>query len=96
VSLLPCRCVSCRASNMDRHEYTLTLCDQTDDVGVFCSPLSQEYQLAAQHFGLETADIRALCERAVDAVFAGEHEKERLRTIYAEWDWEAWGASRDV
>jgi adenosine deaminase len=65
-------------------------------VGVFCSPLSQEYQLAAQHFGLETTDIRALCERAVDAVFAGEHEKERLRAIYAKWDWEAWGASKGV
>lgn len=67
-------------------------CDQTDDVGVFCSPLSQEYQLAAQHFELETSDIRTLCERAVDAVFAGEQEKERLRKIYAEWDWEAWRA----
>jgi adenosine deaminase len=80
---------------MDGH-VILTLCDQTDDVGVFCSPLSQEYQLAAQHFGLKTADIRALCERAVDAVFAGEQEKERLRAIYAEWDWEAWGASKGV
>ncbi|KAL7772896.1 hypothetical protein CFE70_002859 [Pyrenophora teres f. teres 0-1] len=61
----------------------------TDDVGVFCSPLSQEYYLAAQHFHLNRNDIKALCERAVDSIFTGPAEKARLKKIYDTWDgWE--------
>jgi adenosine deaminase len=59
---------------------------QTDDVGVFCSPLSQEYYLAAQHFQLDRREIRALCERAIDSIFTGSEEHARLRQIYATWD----------
>ena len=59
---------------------------QTDDVGVFCSPLSQEYHLAAQHFELDRNDVRALCERAVDSIFTGPDEHTRLKQIYATWD----------
>lgn len=63
---------------------------QTDDVGVFCSPLSQEYYLAAQHFQLDRYEIRALCERAIDSIFAGPEEHARLKQIYATWDgWDA-------
>lgn len=63
---------------------------QTDDVGVFCSPLSQEYYLAAQHFQLDRYEIRALCERAIDSIFAGPEEHARLQQIYATWDgWDA-------
>ncbi|KAF1355865.1 Metallo-dependent hydrolase [Lizonia empirigonia] len=58
----------------------------TDDVGVFCSPLSAEYFLAAQHFHLTRADVKALCIRAVDAIFAGEEEKLRLKSLYSTWD----------
>ncbi|KAF1847218.1 Metallo-dependent hydrolase [Cucurbitaria berberidis CBS 394.84] len=57
----------------------------TDDVGVFCSPLSHEYYLAAQHFGLSRNDIRAFCERAVDSIFTGTVEQTRLKSIYVEW-----------
>ncbi|KAF1943808.1 Metallo-dependent hydrolase [Clathrospora elynae] len=61
----------------------------TDDVGVFCSPLSQEYYLAAQHFGLRRSEIRALCERAVESIFTGPYEHMRLIKLYAGWDgWE--------
>jgi adenosine deaminase len=59
---------------------------QTDDVGVFCSPLSQEYYLAAKHFSLDRSDIKVLCERAVDSIFAGPDEKSRLKTLYANWN----------
>lgn len=59
---------------------------QTDDVGVFCSPLSEEYRLAAEHFNLTHSDIKALCIRAIDSIFTGEDEKLRLRKIYSEWD----------
>lgn len=62
---------------------------QTDDVGVFCSPLSEEYALAAQHFDLTRSDVKSLCVRVVDSIFVGEDEKQRLRTLYSEWDWAA-------
>lgn len=58
---------------------------QTDDVGIFCSPLSHEYLLAAQHFGLGRNQIRELCERGIDSVFAGSGERSRLCKIYSEW-----------
>ncbi|KAF2238788.1 Metallo-dependent hydrolase [Viridothelium virens] len=57
----------------------------TDDVGVFCSPLSQEYYLAAKHFKLEQGDIQRLCEDMVGIVFAEEAEKDRLRDLYLQW-----------
>jgi len=60
----------------------------TDDVGVFCSPLSNEYFLVAQHFGLDRRDIKALCTRAIDSIFSGPDEHARLENIYA--DWEGW------
>ncbi|KAL2262562.1 hypothetical protein VTK26DRAFT_938 [Humicola hyalothermophila] len=53
----------------------------TDDVGVFGSPLSNEYALVAQHFGLDRAEICALARRGIDVIFGGEGEKERLRNI---------------
>lgn len=54
---------------------------QTDDVGVFESPLSNEYALVAQHFKLGRAEICALVRKGVDVIFGGEEEKERLRRI---------------
>ncbi|KAH6849916.1 hypothetical protein B0I37DRAFT_100267 [Chaetomium sp. MPI-CAGE-AT-0009] len=53
----------------------------TDDVGVFESPLSNEYALVAQHFGLSKTQICALVMRGVDIIFGGEEEKRRLRNI---------------
>lgn len=58
----------------------------TDDVGVFCSPLSEEYHLAAIHFGLSRAQLKELCQRAVDSIFTGPDERSRLARIYSEWD----------
>lgn len=52
---------------------------QTDDIGVFCSLLSNEYLLAAQHFGLNRGDLLDMCRKAIDVIFGGEKEKERLR-----------------
>lgn len=59
---------------------------QTDDVGIFCSPLSQEYYLAARHFKLSTQDVMDLCKGVVDMIFAGPEEKARLRQLYDSWD----------
>ncbi|KAF2025184.1 Metallo-dependent hydrolase [Setomelanomma holmii] len=73
---------------MWRHT-TVPIALSTDDVGVFCSPLSQEYYLAAQHFALTRGDVKALCERAVDSIFSGSDEKARLLSLYK--DWSGWG-----
>ncbi|KZF26601.1 Metallo-dependent hydrolase [Xylona heveae TC161] len=54
----------------------------TDDVGVFCSPLSNEYFLAASHFNLSFAEIVQLCKGAVEVIFGGDEEKDRLRSLY--------------
>lgn len=55
----------------------LILC--TDDVGVFCSPLSNEYLLAAEHFNLSHGDIVDICGKAIEAIFGDNEEKKRLR-----------------
>ncbi|EON69729.1 hypothetical protein W97_08991 [Coniosporium apollinis CBS 100218] len=54
----------------------------TDDVGVFCSELSEEYRVAAEHFGLGHDDVRKLCESAVDMIFGSDAERARLSTLY--------------
>ena len=53
----------------------------TDDVGVFGSPLSEEYSHAAEHFGLSEAEVRKLAWDGIDAIFGGDAEKERLRAM---------------
>lgn len=54
---------------------------QTDDVGIFGSPLSNEYRLVAKNFGLSVSEIRALARKGIDVIFGGEEEKQRLRRI---------------
>lgn len=58
---------------------------QTDDVGVFCSPLSQEYYLAATHFDLDRSQLKSLAERAIDSIFSGLDERSRLKTLFSNW-----------
>jgi adenosine deaminase len=53
-------------------------------VGIFGSPLSNEYRLVAQYFHLDNQQIYALAREAIDFIFGGEEEKERLRRIM--WD----------
>ncbi|ROW14941.1 hypothetical protein VPNG_03361 [Cytospora leucostoma] len=53
----------------------------TDDVGVFGSPLSNEYRLVAEHFGLSEPEIRTLARKGIDVIFGGAEEKQRLRAI---------------
>lgn len=52
---------------------------QTDDKGVFCTELSQEYQLAASTFGLSREAMWKLSQQAIDCTFAPEVVKEQLR-----------------
>ncbi|KAF2137537.1 uncharacterized protein K452DRAFT_291583 [Aplosporella prunicola CBS 121167] len=58
----------------------------TDDVGVFCSPLSAEYAIAIEHFNLNNREVKELCTGVIDIIFADEEEKERLRRLYDSWD----------
>lgn len=53
----------------------------TDDVGVFGSPLSNEYALVAKHFGLGREEICELARGAIQVIFGGEEEKARLQQI---------------
>lgn len=60
-------------------ECTVVVC--TDDVGVFGSPVSNEYRLVAEHFGLTEPEIRALARKGINVIFGGPEEKQRLRDI---------------
>jgi adenosine deaminase len=53
----------------------------TDDVGVFGSPSSQEYLIAAEHFELDRADLVRICRRAMRGAFASEHAKRRVEDL---------------
>ncbi|EHA18182.1 hypothetical protein ASPNIDRAFT_38216 [Aspergillus niger ATCC 1015] len=59
---------------------------QTDDVGFFCSPVSNEYLLAAEHFQLTRADVLGICRKSYDAIFGGEKEKDRLRRLLSDFE----------
>ena len=53
-------------------------------MGFFCSPVSNEYLLAAQHFGIDRLGLVKICQKSVDAIFGGDGEKERLRRLISE------------
>jgi adenosine deaminase len=59
----------------------LTTGSKTDDVGIFCSLLSNEYLLLAKHFLLTREALLDICNGAIKAVFGGEDEKVRLHAL---------------
>lgn len=48
---------------------------------MFGSPLSNEYRLVAEHFGLSEPEIRALARKGIEVIFGGAEEKQRLRAL---------------
>ena len=54
---------------------------QTDDVGVFGSPLSNEWRLIQKHFRLSRAEILGLARRGIDVIFGSADDKAWLRDI---------------
>ncbi|KAI4899719.1 hypothetical protein NFI96_013628 [Prochilodus magdalenae] len=56
----------------------------TDDKGVFCTDLSQEYQLAASTFGLSQEAVWVLSQQAIQFSFAPEALKQQLKQKWAE------------
>ncbi|OTA61959.1 Metallo-dependent hydrolase [Hypoxylon sp. EC38] len=53
----------------------------TDDVGVFGSPLSNEWRLIQEHFKLGREEIIRLARKGIEVIFAGNDEKERLAEV---------------
>ncbi|KAI1451178.1 Metallo-dependent hydrolase [Annulohypoxylon stygium] len=53
----------------------------TDDVGVFGSPLSNEWRLIQEHFNLQQEEILELARKGIDVIFAGDDEKGRLKGV---------------
>ncbi|KAI0887672.1 Metallo-dependent hydrolase [Annulohypoxylon maeteangense] len=53
----------------------------TDDVGIFGSPLSNEWRLIQHHFRLQREEILGLAKKGIGAIFAGDGERERLRRL---------------
>ncbi|RYP85762.1 hypothetical protein DL770_004993 [Monosporascus sp. CRB-9-2] len=53
----------------------------TDDVGVFGSPLSNEWRLIQKHFHLSREEILGLARKGIDVIFGSEGEKQRLREL---------------
>ena len=59
-------------------------CSQTDDKGVFCTDLSQEYQLGASTFDLCREAMWDLSQKAIGCSFAPQSVKKRLEQTWAE------------
>lgn len=69
---MPSSIISKLSQSLDRKlGANVFCCVQTDDVGVFGSPLSSEYLLAAQHFDLQRTDLIDLARQAASVAFAG-------------------------
>ncbi|XP_017328849.1 adenosine deaminase-like protein isoform X1 [Ictalurus punctatus] len=63
-------------------QHPCVLC--TDDKGVFCTDLSQEYQLTASTFGLSQEAVWSLSLQAIHCSFAPEALKQKLVQRWAE------------
>lgn len=50
-------------------------------MGVFGSPVSNEWALIEQHFKLTNDELFALARKGADVIFGGEIEKTRLEKI---------------
>ncbi|KAM4618694.1 N6-Methyl-AMP deaminase [Polymixia lowei] len=78
--------VSCYSKHHFQYWYQLghpsVIC--TDDKGVFCTDLSQEYQLAASTFGLSHEAVWKLSQQAIDCTFAPENLKQQLKERWIE------------
>ncbi|KAG5293317.1 adenosine deaminase [Histoplasma capsulatum G186AR] len=58
----------------------------TDDVGFFCSPLSNEYLIAAESFHLDRGMVIDMCKKGIGAIFAGPEEKKRLYNLLSQFE----------
>ncbi|OVA10568.1 Adenosine/AMP deaminase domain [Macleaya cordata] len=63
-----------------KSKHPVVLC--TDDVGMFSTSLSKEYNLAASAFGLGKEEMFQLARDATEFVFADDDVKKNLREIF--------------
>lgn len=63
--------------------HPVSLC--TDDVGLVCSPVSNEFYTVATHHGLSEEELWDLSYQSIDAIFGSEEEKQRLRELMSTW-----------
>lgn len=50
-------------------------------MGVFGSPVSNEWKLIEEHFRLKEKELVKLARKGIDVIFGGEEEKKRLMDI---------------
>ncbi len=80
-----CRSVSTFAKHhvkylaADGHPYTVC----TDDVGIFGSELSHEYEKLQQLLALSDKDLYQVSLNSINYIFGGDEEKTRLRTLWS-------------
>ena len=55
-------------------------------MGVFGSPLSNEYRLVAEAFGLGKDDLMRLARKPIECIFGPEKERQRLHKIFREFE----------
>ncbi|KAL8902408.1 MAG: hypothetical protein Q9207_004743 [Kuettlingeria erythrocarpa] len=72
-----------REWNLRTGKVVAVLC--TDDVGVFLSPLSNEYALAAKYFGLTADELLDMSNAASTVIFGGQDEKTRIKQKIADY-----------
>ncbi|KAK4303505.1 hypothetical protein Pmani_024487 [Petrolisthes manimaculis] len=63
-------------------KHPLAIC--TDDKGVYCTTLTNEYYICAKNFNLSEQDLHELCLYAVEAAFLPSSEKDILRQMVKE------------
>lgn len=62
------------------NKHPVVLC--TDDMGIFCTTLSKQYEHVANTFKLSQKELFNLSYQAIDYIFAGEETKKQLKNIF--------------
>lgn len=55
-------------------------------MGVFGSPLSNEYRLVAEAFELGKDDLMRLAKEPIESIFGPDMEKQRLYEVFREFE----------
>lgn len=58
---------------------------QTDDKGVFCTTLSNEYKIVQENFKLNTKQILEISNTSINLSFASKEEKVQLHRKQNQW-----------
>lgn len=81
---MKCPCEGKKAKSAVKPDWLFFVSLQTDDKGVFCTDLSQEYELAASTFELGHEAVWTLSQQAIDCAFADEALKQQLKQKWSD------------